>query len=509
MTGVRPTSVRWPSPRRQQFVIGVALASIVALGLAFRAGALDLPLDRDEGAYGYIGANLISGTVPYRDAFDHKPPGVYVFYAFASLGPDKVASVRLATAALFAVSLVLVFAIAARIYDRTAGLVAALAWAALGNSFRLGAARANTEQIMVPFLLLALWSFQQGLAKSSPRWLLASGFASGMAILIKQVAVLPALALLGLLILSAVQERNWHRSTVCIGAMAAGAALPILTTAVYFGATGALDDLYVAVVDYNSAYVRTYWEAGRARLANFDPLLTPWTYVALGSLFVYPFVERRNRGWHLLILTWTFANLVGAKVGLRDFPHYFVPVLPGIAILAAAPVSFGVGRAVTLIGGAPWLRPALAIAVAIGLFVWQADGYVDFYFKSSPAEMAREEFGAHGEHVFARSEEVASYVRTSTEPDEAILVWASEAQIYFLAERVAASRYIYTSPFAYISGSRATVRSDLSSRQTRLVVTYSEDSPVSGGRPYELLAEEGYVQTFQAGWLAVYERLAD
>ena len=120
-------SCRTLSLRSRQLLIGVALGGILTLGLAFRAGALDLPLDRDEGAYGYIGANLASGTIPYRDAFDHKPPGIYVFYAAASIGRDKVTSIRLATDVLFAGSILLVFAITARTYGRTAGLVAALA----------------------------------------------------------------------------------------------------------------------------------------------------------------------------------------------------------------------------------------------------------------------------------------------------------------------------------------------------------------------------------------------
>jgi hypothetical protein len=497
------------SLRSRQLLIAIALAGILAAGLAFRAGALDLPLDRDEGAYGYIGANLASGTMPYRDAFDHKPPGIYVFYAFASLGPDKVTSIRLASAILFAASLLLVFGITARLYGRTAGLVAALAWAALGNSVQLGAARANGEQLMVPFLLLALWSFQKGIKKGSARWLLASGLATGIAVLMKQVAVLPALALFAFLGLRAVGQRDWRRSTAAASVLAVGAALPLLATVIYFGAAGALDELYSAVVTFNSTYVRQYWESGQAQLDNFDPILTPWTYVALGSIFLYPFVKRGDRGWHLLIVAWTFANLVGAKMGLRDFPHYFVPVMPGIAILAGACISSVSERLVTVLKGAPWLWPALAMGAAIGLFAWQADDYTDFYFGSTPTQMAKAEFGPQGDLVFARSEEVASYVRASTEPEEEILVWAAEAQIYFLSERRAASRYIYINRFDIIPDGMATIRSDLLSDRPRLVVTYTEDSPLySPFRKglYELLAEEGYVQRFQAGWLAVYKR---
>ncbi len=141
--------------------------------------------------------------------------------------------------------------------------------------------------------------------------------------------------------------------------------------------------------------------------------------------------------------------------------------------------------------------------------MWQADGYFDFYFVSTPAEMARTEFGAHGEHVFARSEEVASYIRASTEPEDEILVWAAEAQIYFLSERRAASRYVYINRFDIIPDGVSTLRSDLLSRRPKLVVAYWEGyslyRPMRGGL-YELLAREGYAQRLKAGWLVVYER---
>ena len=492
---------------RQVLIVGTALTCILALGLSFRAGALDFPLDRDEGAYAYIGANLPSGIVPYRDVFDHKPPGVYLFYAAASIGPDKVTSIRLATGVLFAASVLLVFAITTRTYGRTAGLVAALAWAALGNHFPLEAERANTEQIMVPFLLVALWSFQKGAAGSSMRWLIVSGLASGIAFLLKQVAVLPALVLLGFLGLRAFRTRDRRRSAREIAAVTVGIALPILATVIYFGAVGALDDLYYAVFRLNYTYAQSGWSIGQKLLRNFDRSSTPWAYAALGSLILHPFLPREKRSWHLLIVAWSLANLAGAKVSLRDFPHYFVPVLPGLAILAGAFISFVSRRAAMLIKGSAWLRPALAITVAAGLFVWQAEGYLDFYFAKTPAEAARVEFGSHGEHIFARSEEVAAFIRASTEPEDEILVWAAEAQIYFLAERRAASRFIYTTAIVVQVDGIATLRSDLLTRRPKLVVTYTEGShPYKAYREglYELLAKEGYAERYQAGWLVVY-----
>jgi hypothetical protein len=123
--------------------------------------------------------------------------------------------------------------------------------------------------------------------------------------------------------------------------------------------------------------------------------------------------------------------------------------------------------------------------------------------------MAQTEFGPLGDQVFAPAEDVASYVRASTTPGEKILVWAGEAEVYFLSDRPSASRYIYINRFDLIRDGPATMRSDLLTRRPRLVVTYTEDSPLY--KPfriglYELLDSEGYRESFRAGWLAVYWR---
>ena len=68
-----------PTPRIQAGLIVAAVLAFVAL----RAPFLSLPLERDEGEYAYIAQRLLEGDVPYRDAFDQKPPGVFGAYALA------------------------------------------------------------------------------------------------------------------------------------------------------------------------------------------------------------------------------------------------------------------------------------------------------------------------------------------------------------------------------------------------------------------------------------------
>ena len=66
-------------------VVLLLLLGLVA-GTVLRTPLLDLPLERDEGAYAVVATEMLRGAVPYRDVWDHKPPGVYVAYAAACVG---------------------------------------------------------------------------------------------------------------------------------------------------------------------------------------------------------------------------------------------------------------------------------------------------------------------------------------------------------------------------------------------------------------------------------------
>jgi hypothetical protein len=61
----------------------VAFIVIVALYVALRLPGIGVPLDRDEGVFGYMGQLILDGGLPYRDAVDHKPPVSFYINALA------------------------------------------------------------------------------------------------------------------------------------------------------------------------------------------------------------------------------------------------------------------------------------------------------------------------------------------------------------------------------------------------------------------------------------------
>jgi len=56
-----------------------------ALTLVLLLQVLQMRFGRDQGIYAMVAAAILDGGMPYRDAWDFKPPGIYLVYALAQL----------------------------------------------------------------------------------------------------------------------------------------------------------------------------------------------------------------------------------------------------------------------------------------------------------------------------------------------------------------------------------------------------------------------------------------
>jgi hypothetical protein len=104
-----------------------AILAVAAVAFVFvRAPFVSVPLERDEGEYAYIAQRLLTGEMPYRDAFDQKPPGVFLAYAgaFAILG-QSVEAIHLFMYVWTAATALALFGCVGRLAGALAGAFAA------------------------------------------------------------------------------------------------------------------------------------------------------------------------------------------------------------------------------------------------------------------------------------------------------------------------------------------------------------------------------------------------
>lgn len=418
---------------RARLVPTLALLLPVLAAILLRLPYLDVPLERDEGEYAYIAWRMGEGDVPYRDAFDQKPPGIFAVYwlAFLLLGPDAGAA-RTALLVSGALTTAVVALIGRRLAGSPGALISGLAFALLSTSPSLWATAANTEIFMLLPLALAvvvLYGTEPAPLTSRPSRLLLAGFLIGTAFLLKQVGILLALALLPELL-----ARRRFRD---IGLLASGGTCVVALSLLPFALAGALPQALDCILLHNLRYsgsgcAEDAFSFLGSVLSSISSrhgpllLLAGWGTVKAAT---------RRAPLDVLALGWLFFALLGTLLGCRFFPHYFLAVVPPTCLLAA--------RGVTSLGkpGTGARRVILAVsATLILVFPLVQDRKL---LSASPDDISR---SLYGMELFPLSRTLARRIELMTAPADPVLVVGSEPQILFHARRRSATRYIFFYP---------------------------------------------------------------
>lgn len=425
---------------------GLIVAALLAF-LVIRAPFLSLPLERDEGEYAYVAQGLLAGEVPYRDAFDQKPPGVFVAYglAFATLG-ESIEAIHgflwLWTAAAAALLFLLVREVAGTLAAGFALLVFAIASA----DPHLQGHAANTENWMLLPLVLSAGACVRGwLRGDRSSWLACGGFAA-LACGFKQVAVTDALLLAtagvwGDAILA--RPTPSARQACSRGALfALGAALASAPVVLYFAGNGALAPFLDAVFLHNLEYSRAVPLAdGLANLSGVLAYQLPsfWAVWALALAGWLLPGDVRGPVRHALA-AWWLASFTGAAVGLYFRPHYFLQTLPALSALA------GIGAAnlaERLVARRPAAPGAVVAALAALVALVPLAAHRRLLLAGSPTAISRQIYGMN---PFPESLAIAEHIEQGSGPEDRVFIVGSEPQILFYAKRRSATRYIFFYP---------------------------------------------------------------
>lgn len=437
-----------------------AVAGVVIAALARLPYFHDV-LELDASTYLTIGSQWLHGVLPYRDLFDNKGPLMPELYLVLSL-TRSVVLVRLALMVTFAVSMVSLGSLVERHGSRRAAWLVVVIYALAGSSPLFEGQDPNTEQFALPLMIAAV-DFADRFA-SSGRWPSAvlCGVVTAAAVALKAVYLIAALPA-AVLLIQAPRRRS------------AGVALALLGGAVGLGAIvapyiaqGTVHDMLWSVFTYNRHYVSEGWHelvqgGGRAMQAfwlSFPGVGLLLTASALGVVAVR---EPRHRRLAWLGLGWALAGLVIARSGLRVFPHYFIPMLPGLALMAGLGLDALAGEL------ARGRAAALCAVVVLGLAGELSLGPGRDAIANNPSER----FGTDTDPAAADIQAIGARVRRLTSARQRIWV-ATEGDtntgqgIYWLADRRPAARFLY--PFDTVPPTDRQVGASLARRPPAVIV---------------------------------------
>jgi hypothetical protein len=446
--------------------------SFILLGLvALRLPSLVEPAGADQSLYAYVGQRINAGDVPYRDAWDQKPPAIHFIYAALwQIWPhESVVAAADLVAAVFVAALLVV--LGRRTLGAEVGAVAASLFLLLGNPAiqRLSGVRVRAQcETFIAVTVTAGLVLAACRHRSASRLMLAGVFA-GIAFWLKYnagVYLLPILAMAWSREMAAPDSQDAsaaRRLLRSAGPIIMGFAFVSVVFLLYFGSHGALVDLGLATISYNLQYAGETYEGARGAAGY---LLFPierarveliWFAGGVGVLALLPRF-RDHVSW--ITVVWLAAACISVAVnGARNLPQYFVQAHPALAFCAAA-------------GLWPVLRhariPARAVVlVLLAAGLWKVGDEPDlirlgglpeavrnaqFDLAYARGRMDRASYlrrfqqQAETKYVPLAAEELTERVRRTTAPDDRILVFGLAASVYLNAPRQSASRFFWSRP---------------------------------------------------------------
>ena len=444
--------------RRAAWLEVLLLAGLLMLFFAARWPFRDADLIRDEGEYVHLGQEILRGRVPYLDIYNQKTPVVfYLMAGVQSVAGTSVTAVHMFTTLYGMGTLLVLYGLVRRLFGWSAAFWAVLSLSSLVVGLLPDYHQANTEYFMLLWMAAGLYLWYVG-RETSRLWLVVlAGVSAGLAYQTKQTGVVLMAFFAGERLLGWVrglkEQRDTLRAAVRDVALA-GAGFGLVTAAVvgYFAWCGALDAYIECTWRNNWQYVGTRGGLAAAPLNYLRDVVTTvvrWDCGAwLLGMAALAVLGARVRGravrdlWLLLALTLGAALWSGAV-----FRHYYVPVLLPLAIgsgIGAGWLWEGVASSSAKVG---WRVGAAALLVAA--WAWPGAHYGQYL--TMPPE--RLEAMKHNWPPFCAAEEVGRYLAQRTAPGEPIMVIGSEPEIYYFAERPAASRmaimYPMTGPYSY------------------------------------------------------------
>ncbi len=420
------------------------LALVVGLlfgTVALRLPYLDVPISADEGGYATAAFWWARGDTLYRDITITRPQGIFVIFRLIdALGLGSVRGIHFVAAVWVVLTALAFLAVVTRLWGRMVGLVSSAFFVVVMATPWVQGYSANAELFMALPLLLGILALLQADAyplrdHRALAWLVGCGVAGAVALLIKPsgVALLP-LAAFWLL-------RRWRTERATAGTwLIAGCALLL---GWFLGLLPALLHGLLTVPDrYLSAVL--FYRLGQDSVIG-GALAHQLSYFAMNSLYVVghlpplllaPFGLRlaAHHGDHharAFLSLWLLTALGGTALGGNWFLHYYQQLLPPLAVAVVLGGRQLLRRPVSLPRFAGACLAACALLVVL---LPVARGLVSGV---DPRDLPEWEPGV------SAAAPVAAYLAANTAPTDTLYVAYDHADIYYLAQRRPAARWLH------------------------------------------------------------------
>jgi 4-amino-4-deoxy-L-arabinose transferase-like glycosyltransferase len=425
-----------PTHRSRRFLL--AAFGIVVLTIAIRLPSLVHPRAIDsEAMYSVVANEIVDGGRPYIDAVERKPPLLFWTYAaiFKIAGKFNWGALHLVALVWTLCTMAGLYAIGSELFDCDVGLIAALFYTVFQPWWTWKNLTLDGEMLMnLPIIWAWAIGFRRSASRARPELFLSGALLCG-AFLLKQPAAIAAVPLGVYLLLPSYRASRSLTTTDSIvqaAMLTLGFFVALGSVTIGLWKQGILHEaFYWTIADHDVPHV--FWQKGMVTTVTFLGVCLPLIIGIIMSC------RNRNETWsgrtaeRTALLGLLAVSAIGAAAGGRFYPHYYVQLIPPLALLAAPYYAQLWSRKIQ---PSYWLlRPTTTWAwLAITVVVFSIKHWTGLAPQRVPFEAGR-------------------YLLTHSAPGDRIFVWGQSPEIYLDAHRRPACRYITTFPLTgYVFG---------------------------------------------------------
>jgi 4-amino-4-deoxy-L-arabinose transferase-like glycosyltransferase len=424
----------------------ITIVIIILVIAIIRYRLLDVPLERDEGEYAYMGQLILQGIPPYAEAYNMKFPGIYFVYALVlAIFGQTHTGIHFALLIINAATIFLIYLLGKYLFDSLTGTLSGISYGIISLTPYFHGLWANSEHYVVFFAVGGILLLIKAIHSPKLHPFFWSGILFGLSFTTKQHGILFTLFGIGYFIITYLKEGSHSLPNFSkkLGLFILGIIIPGGLFLITLAIGGVIDKFWFWTFEYASEYSSTCPLLKGVSLLrdNIFPRLLMSLSICLAAALglTSPLWDEKVRSKWIFILGFFLASLIAVSIGFYFRPHYFILLFPSLALLSGIAIV-ALDRKISGFLPQPIKVGALLLAIII-IYSYPIFAQKKSLFQLTPSELCRK---IYSRNPFPESLEIAKYFKQNTSINDRIAVIGSEPQIYFYAHRRAATGYLYT-----------------------------------------------------------------
>ncbi|MBN1915905.1 glycosyltransferase family 39 protein [Candidatus Dojkabacteria bacterium] len=288
----------------------------------------------DEGIYAAVANEMSHGEKLYVDAWDHKPPAIYVLYWIGShFGNNNLFFVKTLNLVAAIGTLIFIKKLATQFFNKKVSLIVSALFVLMIASKIFEGNIANAENFFMFFTTLGMYLYLNARNSKSKVF---SGLSFSVGVLFKIHPLFDFIALIFFILLIAIRKKEKIKNLVfdMVYVVTPFVLLQLWTFVITGLLIGSFSEYIFTNITYNLGYTG-YTEAAKApSILSFESLtfragLTVLVFVISGFLYYRKKISDKL----LLLILWFTAGLFAAFLSARAYLHYALQVLPAFVLM--------------------------------------------------------------------------------------------------------------------------------------------------------------------------------